>query len=363
MPPFPTWLPQFQAPTVQAPTVQAPTYDPFTKPFQFEMPDYETPAFDAYREYLGQIPSPADYQPSGLRRFIGGLAGAAEGWQKGPVAGYSTAEKIVRRPYDIALEDWSGRGAGLKEAANIEQAGLRSEIANLKNYMNAANQVERLRSEEYRKDAQISAWDRLTKAKYGPNWTVVGATENGFIRMDTRTGEKVAESVEKFYGPAQKDRASLQKAINVQSMITGRTLEEQKRLLEHMEDNPQFYERSNKGDLTKPNDIIKARDLALEELYLTRHEYRDYIKPVEDSNGNIKGWNYVPPSEGFLGFGATDMEKWTKFKDEVKTLTEKYLPSRTSAVPTVPRPRPTGTGKVNPPASSGIPGVTITRER
>ena len=82
-------------------------------------PDPESPAEDKYKAFHDTMPQRGDYAPGALTRIGAALSGAAAGW-KDPSSGYKTAQDIVNTPYKQAMEDYANKGAGLKEAADIE---------------------------------------------------------------------------------------------------------------------------------------------------------------------------------------------------------------------------------------------------
>ena len=101
-----------------------PIQEPQSPVFDF---NYETPALDAYQKHVSALPDYNNYKPSALRRIAGALGGFSTGWTRGPSAGFDVAQKIVRAPYDNALEQWQRQGQGLASAAQAEASSGRNE--------------------------------------------------------------------------------------------------------------------------------------------------------------------------------------------------------------------------------------------
>jgi len=82
-----------------------------------------TPALNAYRSHLSEMPQSADYRPTKWDRVAAGLAGISTGF-KDAGAGIKTAMGMNRSRYDTALSDYYNQAAPLKEAAGLERQGI-----------------------------------------------------------------------------------------------------------------------------------------------------------------------------------------------------------------------------------------------
>lgn len=119
----------------------APNYE--LKPFEFSLPSapqpYRTggmmdwnelasmpsaPALEAYKQHVSQMPQRSQFAPGKLDRLAAALAGVSSGWQQGAGAGIKSARDILDSKYQRAQADWMSRGAGLKEAAGLEQTEM-----------------------------------------------------------------------------------------------------------------------------------------------------------------------------------------------------------------------------------------------
>ena len=94
-------------------------------------------ATGAYREHIGNMPTPEAYAPSKMRRLGGALVAGAASFND-PKRGAELGRDIIDAPYKNALDSWSMKGAGLKEQANIEQDDATSQL----NYMKAVRQAQ-----------------------------------------------------------------------------------------------------------------------------------------------------------------------------------------------------------------------------
>lgn len=84
---------------------------------------YKRPTIDleAYKKHLEDEPNRQDYQLSKLGKVLAGVAGAAEGWNKGARAGIETTQGLLNRPFQEAQEAYQSKTARLKEKAEMER--------------------------------------------------------------------------------------------------------------------------------------------------------------------------------------------------------------------------------------------------
>ena len=88
-------------------------------------------AMNKFYEHVQNVPQREDYQPGIFGKIVAGLAGTSAGWQGGAGAGIKTAQSVIRRPYEQAVEEYEMKGQGLKQAADIEQARDAKRVAYL----------------------------------------------------------------------------------------------------------------------------------------------------------------------------------------------------------------------------------------
>jgi len=88
----------------------------------------DTPGITAYKQALGEMPTPDQYKPNWLTRIASGLSGFSAG-MKDAGAGIKTAMALNRAPYEQAMEEYTNRLGGLKEQSVLEQADRASRMS------------------------------------------------------------------------------------------------------------------------------------------------------------------------------------------------------------------------------------------
>lgn len=80
---------------------------------------YNRPGFDTYLEHIRSMPREEEYEPGLGRKIAAGLIGFSAGL-KDPAAGYAASEKIIRSPYERALNEWKMKSTELGTLAEEE---------------------------------------------------------------------------------------------------------------------------------------------------------------------------------------------------------------------------------------------------
>lgn len=78
------------------------------------------PDIEAYRDVLRNQPNRKDYELNKWGKLLAGVAGVAEGSQRGVTHGLNVNYGILDRRYNQAVEDWKTRAGGKGELANLE---------------------------------------------------------------------------------------------------------------------------------------------------------------------------------------------------------------------------------------------------
>lgn len=86
-------------------------------------PAFQTPAMDAYQNYLGSAPRRDDFQGNFLQKLLAGIAGFSTG-MRNPMAGVQTSLGIMDTPYLRAMQEYQSMEPGLRQAATIEERSL-----------------------------------------------------------------------------------------------------------------------------------------------------------------------------------------------------------------------------------------------
>ncbi len=113
---------------VQAETVRR---NNASQPDRFQEP--ESPMSDLFVKFLSESPRSEDYQPGKMRRLSAALSGFGAG-MRDPNAGIDVSEKILRQPYDRAVEDYNSRGSIINKMAELEAAGHKNSLEYRKLY-------------------------------------------------------------------------------------------------------------------------------------------------------------------------------------------------------------------------------------
>jgi len=120
-----------------------------------------SPALEAYKRHIRTMPKMGNFQPSGASRFMAALAGGAAGYQGGAVAGINTAQSMLDRPYQQAMQQHEVAGQGLGELANIEANDFKNKIGAAKTMGDARRENTKLLQESARADKL----NKLTEAQ------------------------------------------------------------------------------------------------------------------------------------------------------------------------------------------------------
>lgn len=123
-------------------------------------------AMEKFYRHAQNVPQIQDYGPGIGGRITAALAGVSTGWQQGAGAGVGVAQKILRRPYETALEEYDLKGQGLKASADIEQARDAKRVAYLKELREFdKDEYDRLYKDAQAQNARITAEARTTQAE------------------------------------------------------------------------------------------------------------------------------------------------------------------------------------------------------
>lgn len=197
----------------------------------------ETPALNRYRDYLDTMPARQDYAPSNWRRLASALGGVSAGWRQGPTAGIEASTAINELPFRNAVTDWSMKGKGLQEAANIEQDSMKNEVNSWRNFANSQlsqerNDITRDRNQtlgrqqdenlEIRRqtlEANKKKIDAQIQSLNNPDYDVVSDRAGKDYLLDKKTGNRVPIDVD-LYGKPEEIEAATKRAIQIMQGYT-----------------------------------------------------------------------------------------------------------------------------------------------
>lgn len=92
-----------------------PLNPPATGQTQIQKAQQSPVGLDEYRTFLGNQPRREDYQLNKWGKLLAGIAGSAEGYNRGVREGINVGKGLLDRPYEEAKEDWQTKGGRLKE--------------------------------------------------------------------------------------------------------------------------------------------------------------------------------------------------------------------------------------------------------
>ena len=94
-----------------------------------------TPALDKYRAHLAATPTYDENKPGKLGTLAAILSGAGQAMLGDPSGAVDTVQKIKNLKYNMALNNWSLKGKGLKEESDLEIEAQRDRMKNLQEGM------------------------------------------------------------------------------------------------------------------------------------------------------------------------------------------------------------------------------------
>jgi len=136
-----------------------------------------TPALNAYRSHLSEMPQSENYRPTKWDRVAAGLAGISSGF-KDAGAGIKTAMGMNRSRYDTALSDYYNQAAPLKEAAGLERQGIDDMVGHIMK----ANELG-IKYDDYRRQLEKDRGDLAVRNREA-------ATGEGRLGWDQEYGRK-----------------------------------------------------------------------------------------------------------------------------------------------------------------------------
>lgn len=147
-----------------------PKINPFALGGGYEPRQIETPAFDAYRNFLSTYPTA---QKSNIwQKIADAAAGASSAYFKGPDAGLSTVRGLQDNRRNRQLEDWGNQLEPMRQAATIESNNLGRVNSADRNTITSQYNQGRLAV------ANKNADTARAKLEQG-NYTYIGMTEQG----------------------------------------------------------------------------------------------------------------------------------------------------------------------------------------
>jgi hypothetical protein len=128
-----------------------------------------------YKRHLSEMPQREN--PRLIQKILAALAGVGVA-TKNPAAGVATTQELLDRPHEMSLRDWTLKGKGLGEVADIE----RYENANL------LRALQQNATAEYRRQAEAGRNQRFQESEQGRDRRV-GASEQGRNRRAVMSEE------------------------------------------------------------------------------------------------------------------------------------------------------------------------------
>ena len=156
-------------------------------------------AMEKFYSHVQNTPRPEDYGPGILGRITAGLAGASSGYFGGAGQGIGVAQKVLRRPYEQAVEQYELKGQGLKAAADIEQARDAKRVAYFKELREFDKDAyDRLYKEAQVENQRITADARAAQAETSAK--LADLTQRRDEATDDRERKKLSAEIEKTKG-------------------------------------------------------------------------------------------------------------------------------------------------------------------
>lgn len=114
-----------------------------------------TPSMDAYKHHVEEMPDRANYKTGKLQKVLAGVAGFGAGMEGGVGNAYSTTKGLLDSGYDNAMADYTRKGAGLHELAEIEEKTNTYKSKNRKDKFDADLALSKELRESGKTDAEI----------------------------------------------------------------------------------------------------------------------------------------------------------------------------------------------------------------
>ena len=285
------------------------------------------PGLEEYKKHIGSQPRKEEHQLNKFGKLLAGVAGVAEGYNRGVGSGIETGIGLMERPYRSALEDWERRGTGLKEKADIEvkledleyRRGQDKETARYREAENIrqnkqlelqqnedARQKEELADrilssglnrEEQRKRMELLGWDSsIVEGR------VIYTNLDGTVKVGPKVGETIEEKeAREIRGEGRQEAANIRQEDRAQS--------NRKELLDYgleIDKRKAQFVRENKPNELTPAEAARAFELAVEQ---TRMHEPDLVNELFVVDPNTRAILGIKPD--------VDKDKYQQYMDGI----------------------------------------------
>lgn len=341
---FPAPQPQQKGMPINGPLIQQqPEEDPLS---MFKQPD--SPALDAYKKYIATMPDRSNYEYGKKGKILAAIAGVSDSFAGGN--GYQTTRNLLDDPYKTAMEDYSNKGKGMAELANIEDKVNQNQNDVLKTRLDYM-QKDKTQSDLSRyRDAQIADLEFKQRNAETPEQKQAFAIQieelkqGGANKLEDKrqSGRVKLAGINLNYG-MQRDANNA--GLDRTTHATNRALDSEYNTAEHATNRD--YDVNNPTTGIAPTQQASADDTALNRVLQTNPTYSKFLDR-DPTNGAFKGYTIPSGSE----------EEYKQFSTSLEAEKKKILGSaRAPGGLITPSNRPTSNTRVNVVAPDGTPGT------
>lgn len=268
-----------------------------------------SPALEAYKKFLNTMPTRNNYEYGTKGKILAGIAGAATGMAGGD--GIGTTRGLLDDPYNTAMADYSNKGKGMSELADIEYKGQQNNNDLLKTQLNYMKDTRAQDSLDTYRSAQITQiqnniansetpeekhkWEvKLEEMRQSGRTALETQRQSGASQLaDKNAGYRVSLANTNFNLGTKRD--VLKSGLDTAAHATDRAFDAA---------NP--IPTVGLGGALQPSQQSIGSDLAIKKVFMETPEYQKFL--VTDSAGN----NKFDPGD--------DPDGYKIFKQAVKTM-------------------------------------------
>lgn len=290
-----------------------------------------SPALDAYKKHMGNMPTEDQYKPSKTRKVLAAIAGIST---MNPEQGYKLSKGIADEPYNEALGKYKMKGQQLGELADIESKDFTNRLA-AQEKMRADTRADTeiglkkdtLNETKRKNDMQAKHWNEQNASS---GWTAkTDETTGKLIRVNTRTGEVAPIDIKVAETPQEKDtrarglegyKSNLQ--FGNQSRLVGMRGEEARKTGEANRLFDAAHPISNaKPTVLMPSQQNAAFTGAMRETLIDHPEYNKFVDPKTETL-KAPQMETVPHWYGDTQTNQADIDLYKKFTKDISDKAE-----------------------------------------
>ena len=266
-----------------------------------DMPDMsmfdQGSASKAYRAHLDRMPNREDYQPGIMGRIGAALAGGAAGW-KDPMEGVKVGKTLHDMKYNNAIDNYSMQGAGLKEAADLENQDMDNKMKYINDYRTRAIAQAKQADDARNTTSLIAQREAEVNDLKNKNWRET-YNENGELILVHPDGTT------KNFGKTDK--------------TTELGLRE--REVKATESRAETYRTKPSGSINfvSPEQQYQSEAMAAQEVVRENPQYSGWVK---------KDGTLVDPSSMFFSYGAGGEDAYKDFLRKIKQKQSRIMNQR-----------------------------------